>query len=85
VNDETGLDGSFDFTFNFTPVGLLQQGQGGRGNDPAGGAPSAASDPNGAMSLPEALDKQLGLKLETRKRPIPVLVIDHMEEKPTDN
>jgi uncharacterized protein (TIGR03435 family) len=29
--------------------------------------------------------KQLGLKLEKTKRPVPVLVIDHVEEKPTDN
>jgi len=85
VNDETGLDGSFDFTFNFTPIGLLQQGQAGKGADQSAGASAAASDPNGAMSLPEALDKQLGLKLDLRKRPVPVLVIDHIEEMPTDN
>ena len=28
--------------------------------------------------------EQLGLKLETKKRSMPVLVIDHVEEKPTD-
>jgi uncharacterized protein (TIGR03435 family) len=26
-----------------------------------------------------------GLKLEKEKRPVPVLVIDHVEQKPTDN
>jgi uncharacterized protein (TIGR03435 family) len=31
------------------------------------------------------LEKQLGLKLERHRRPEPVLVIDHIEEKPTDN
>jgi uncharacterized protein (TIGR03435 family) len=31
------------------------------------------------------VNKQLGLKLEMRKRAMPVLVIDHVEEKPTDN
>jgi uncharacterized protein (TIGR03435 family) len=46
---------------------------------------SATSDPNGALSLFEAINKQLGLKLEMQKRPNPVLVIDHIEEKPTDN
>jgi uncharacterized protein (TIGR03435 family) len=42
-------------------------------------------DPNGALTLPEAIDKQLGLKLEKGKRPVSVLVIDHVEQKPTDN
>jgi len=29
--------------------------------------------------------KQLGLKLETLKRPLAVVVIDHVERKPIDN
>jgi uncharacterized protein (TIGR03435 family) len=37
-----------------------------------------------AISIFDTLDKQLGLKLEMRKRSRPVLVIDHVEEKPTD-
>jgi uncharacterized protein (TIGR03435 family) len=36
-----------------------------------------------ALSLFEAVDKQMGLKLEMQKHPVPVLVIDHIEEKPT--
>jgi uncharacterized protein (TIGR03435 family) len=46
---------------------------------------SATSDPNGALSMLDAVSKQLGLKLEKQKRPAPVLVIDHIEEKPTEN
>jgi uncharacterized protein (TIGR03435 family) len=42
-------------------------------------------EPNGAVSLPEAVRHQLGLKLELRKYPMQVLVIDHIEEKPTEN
>jgi len=42
------------------------------------------SDPAGT-SLLQALQEQLGLKLETIKRTAPVVVIDHMEQKPTDN
>ncbi len=51
----------------------------------SGGDPSAngagvptASDPNGGMTIIEALDKQLGFKLETQKRPMPVAVIDYI-------
>jgi uncharacterized protein (TIGR03435 family) len=31
------------------------------------------------------VEKQLGLKLEMQKRSMPVIVIDHLEQKPTDN
>jgi uncharacterized protein (TIGR03435 family) len=33
----------------------------------------------------DAVDRQLGLKLEPQKRPLPVLAIDHVEEKPSAN
>jgi uncharacterized protein (TIGR03435 family) len=88
VLDATGLDGAYDFTLNFAANGPAVQngGGGGRGGDagPAAGTPAAA-DPNGAISPFDALTKQLGLKLEMHKRPMPVIVIDHIEEKPADN
>ena len=52
---------------------------------PAAGGSGEASEPNNALSLFDAIGKQLGLKLETLKRPVPVLVIDRMERKPTEN
>ncbi|HXB73820.1 MAG TPA: TIGR03435 family protein [Candidatus Acidoferrales bacterium] len=95
VLDATGIDGGWDFTLSFSPAGQFQGG-GGRGGDRGGdrggettGPPSAAmpaaSDPSGALTLFEAIDKQLGLKLELKKRPVSVLVIDSVEQKPTDN
>jgi uncharacterized protein (TIGR03435 family) len=33
----------------------------------------------------DAVNRQLGLELEKEKRPQPVLVIDHIEETPTEN
>ena len=86
VVDLSGLDGSWDFTLNFSPKRALQMG--GRGGDASqanAAAAGAAADPNGAVSLFEAIDKQLGMKLEQQKHPMPVIVIDHVEEKPTDN
>jgi uncharacterized protein (TIGR03435 family) len=48
------------------------------------GAPSdAASDP--ADAAVSGFVKPLGLKLEPRKLPLPLLVIDHLESTPTDN
>jgi uncharacterized protein (TIGR03435 family) len=86
--DATGLEGGWNFTLNFAPIGAFQQAVSGRGGDAApggGGAALAASEPSGALSLPEAISRQLGLKLELQKRPIPVLVIDSLAEKPTEN
>lgn len=81
VQESTGIPGAYDFTLNYTPSWMMNPGG---PTQPANG-PSAASDPNGAISIFEAVTKQLGLKIEQRKRALSVLVIDHMEEKPLDN
>jgi uncharacterized protein (TIGR03435 family) len=77
--DATGLEGGWDFVLNWTPRQNFDGG-GQRGQGPNAGA----SDPNGGLSLFEGVER-LGLKLEVRKSPYPVLVIDHIEEKPSDN
>jgi integrase len=33
----------------------------------------------------EAIEKQLGIKLEQTKRPATVMIIDHLERKPDEN
>jgi hypothetical protein len=38
----------------------------------------------GGPSIFEAVEKQLGLKLEKGTHPMPVIVIDHAEERPVD-
>jgi uncharacterized protein (TIGR03435 family) len=91
VLDATGLEGGYDFTLSFSAAGLTRAvpavarapGEPGA-PQPTDGA-SAASDPTGAVTLFEAIEKQLGLKLEAQKRPVPVLVIDHVEQKPAEN
>ena len=69
VLDQTGLKGAWNFDVTWSPIG----------------APSLPGQTEAPITVFEALDKQLGLKLELRKRPVPVLVIDHIEEMPTDN
>ena len=81
VLDATGIKGSFDFTLSFSSVNLTKANAAGSGTPGANGS----SDPNGALTLFDAVNKQLGLKLEKQRRPVPVLVIDHIEEKPTEN
>jgi len=81
VVDATGVEGNYDITINFSPPGAGGKG----GVSPTGmGDEPAAAEPNGAITLFEALQKQLGLKLETRKVAAQVLVIDHVEEKPIE-
>jgi uncharacterized protein (TIGR03435 family) len=90
VLDASGIEGSWDLSLSFSPAPPNLAGGGGNGGGKGGGkgggpAAGASSDPSGAVSLFDALEKQLGLKLEKHQRPEPVLVIDHIEEKPTDN
>jgi uncharacterized protein (TIGR03435 family) len=81
VVDATGIDGAYDFTLSYSGSNKLIAG----GDGPEGASSGGASDPSGGISFFDALNKQLGLKLEKVKRPVPVLVIDHVDEKPTEN
>jgi uncharacterized protein (TIGR03435 family) len=84
VRDETGLAGSWDFTLVFSGFGFDVGGAVSVARADAS-QPSAAADPSGALSLKDAIIRQLGLKLVLQKRPLPVLVVDHIERKPTEN
>jgi uncharacterized protein (TIGR03435 family) len=75
--DMTGLTGAYDFTIKWTPRGALT-------GDGKASAEGAASDPSGGISFFDAIEKQLGVKMETGKKSMPVLVIDHVEQ-PTEN
>ena len=72
VSDATGLAAHYDFKLQWTPVvpSLLTPGQ---------GSVNTATD-IGGTSLFEALQEQLGLKLEAQKGPVDLLIIDHIEE-----
>ncbi len=78
VVDRTGLHGAFDFDLEWTPDQVLQ----GATRDP-NVSPVAPADTNGP-SVFAAIQEQLGLKLESQRAPIEVLVIDRVEQ-PTDN
>ncbi len=77
VLDKTGIEGRFDFMLAFSSADRIPH--------ETSEAESEASTPNGAISLFDAMSHQLGLKLEKQKRALPVLVIDHLEQKPTEN
>ena len=80
VVDATGLSGLFDFTLEWSPAADLRVSS----SDGAAANGAAAGDSQGA-SIFTALQEQLGLRLESRKRPVEVLVVDRMEKTPTAN
>jgi len=81
VVDNTGLTANYDFTLKWTP----EEGQGPAFREPEAG-PGAGSTPapETGPSIFTALQEQLGLKLESQKGPVEILVIDHVE-KPSEN
>lgn len=86
VQDATGLDGGWDFTLSFNPFPrMLLNGPARIGGDALPGGGPVASDPGGGYTIFESIEKQLGLKLESRKRQVPVIVIDKLNQKPTEN
>jgi bla regulator protein blaR1 len=69
VVNQTGLTGNFDFALDWVPDALVP--------------PNADAPPQGASFL-AAVREQLGLKLESTKAPVRMLIIDHLE-RPTEN
>ena len=69
VLDETGLKGNYDFTVDTSGLGFN------------GRAPEETNGP----SIFTAVQNDLGLKLEARKHPVDVLVIDSVNKVPTAN
>ena len=70
VEDRTGVAGMFDFKLRFVP------------DDAPADAPV---DKLAASSIFAALQEQAGLKLESRKLPVQILVVDHIERQPVGN
>ncbi len=84
VVDKTGLTGKYDFTLQWTPdEGESPMISNASGGTPGGQPTPPPPDPNGP-SLATALEEQLGLKLESKKGPVEIIVIDHVE-RPSGN
>jgi uncharacterized protein (TIGR03435 family) len=74
VLDLTGLDGLYNFNMKLAPE--VDNGM--------GLAPSAPRADDSAPNLADAL-KQFGLRVESRKMPVQILVVTHMDKVPTEN
>jgi uncharacterized protein (TIGR03435 family) len=90
VVDKTGLSGTFDFTLDFSRESVQNLALAGLPPPPANaagpvaGAPPPA-DPGEAPSLFTALQEQLGLKLDRKRGPLDVIVVDRAEKAPREN
>ncbi len=100
VVDMTELKGDYQFSLDVTmddlrnaarASGVAVPSGGGPAGAPAAGGGSdagkmpadAASDPSGSTLFRSV--QQLGLKLESRKAPIEIIVVDHLEKMPSEN
>jgi uncharacterized protein (TIGR03435 family) len=74
VVDGTGLKGKYDFLLSWAP-------------EPPPGvvAPASLSPDDAGPTFISAVQEQLGLKLESKKGPVDILVIEHYEKVPTEN
>jgi uncharacterized protein (TIGR03435 family) len=77
VTDATGLTGKYDISIFWVT--------GSRGAAPPGAdsSPAPAEDPG--PTLIQAVQQQLGLRLESKKGPVDFIVVDHAEQKPSEN
>jgi uncharacterized protein (TIGR03435 family) len=86
VIDKTGLTGKYDFQLEYSPE-TAWMGTIGMPPPPGGASasgPPAASD-EGGPDLLTAIRQQLGLKLDSKKLPVDILVIDRVDKVPVEN
>jgi uncharacterized protein (TIGR03435 family) len=76
VIDKTGLTGYFDIRLQYTPDGLQPS------PNPGAAAPTASD--SAAPSVFTALQEQLGLRLDSTRAPVEVVVVDSIQ-RPTEN
>src|SRR5476649_164289 len=82
VVDRTGLTGNYDFNLTWTPDQMPQRPPGAPADQPVQ-FNGVAIDPNGP-SLFTAVQEQLGLKLDSARGPVELLVIDRAD-KPVEH
>ncbi|HWH59894.1 MAG TPA: TIGR03435 family protein [Terriglobales bacterium] len=87
VPNRTGLAGAYDFSVYFTTghkmrVDAQSASAAAKQTDQSA---ATSAEPSGAVLIDEAFRKQLGIRLEQQQLMLPTLVLDHFEQKPTEN
>jgi len=93
VEDFTGLKGQYEIDLSWAPDRSIERLPPSEGSFTAASAEARAASADAGAGLPAAprasiftaIQESLGLKLEPRKEPVEVLVIDHIERVPTAN
>jgi uncharacterized protein (TIGR03435 family) len=90
VTDATGLNAKYDFTLTYSTDGLASGGGLFLGPPPGGGGGGEEARKNmpeveAPQDLFSAIQAQLGLKLEPKKGPVTLIVVDKAEKTPTEN
>jgi uncharacterized protein (TIGR03435 family) len=81
VVDKTGLTGTYDIELSYAPdPGISLTGR----DLPPGAPPPSAPPPTDAPSIFSAVQEQLGLRLDSTRGPVDVLVIDSAEHPTAD-
>ncbi len=84
VANKTGLAGSYDFTLNYTSARKFRT-DAAAADAAAKEAGDATAAPAGGLGLVDAFRKELGLRLEKQAGTYPALILDHIEQTPTEN
>jgi uncharacterized protein (TIGR03435 family) len=84
VLDKTGVQGNFDIKLQWNPFAARTQPAENVERSPEAEAREPSLDLGSLPSLFNALEQQLGLRLESRKGPVEIYVIDHVE-RPSEN
>jgi len=87
VIDKTGLKGDYDFTLEWTPDSGRGAASGSQDSPAVSKEPrqdTVGTSETGGPSLFAAVQEQLGLKLESQKAQVEMLVVDSIE-KPSEN
>ena len=79
VIDSTGLNGTWEFSIDWTSARVYDAATSNLDG------PSNAPPGTSVISFFQALEDQLGLRLESKKIPTPILVIDHADRVPIEN
>jgi uncharacterized protein (TIGR03435 family) len=85
VPNKTGLAGSYDITLFYTSTPKLRTDAAAAVDAAKQADDASASEPVAGESVEDAFHKQLGLRLEKQPITAPALMLDHIEQTPTEN